>query len=98
MEVNIPTYEDRVKGCHVFSFSYSITDDKRETEFIVNNSKFHSLNRLDNDAIFSINEREDGKGMNVRIENVKVVPYSAFVLLDAPEWVKWLLSKFFKSC
>lgn len=89
------TYEERVAKKACFSFSFTAKD--RETELKINNCTCYGLNSGENNAIFSLNEREDGKGMNVHIENVKVVPMSVVCIVNAPPFIAKILSKLFKT-
>ena len=81
------TYKDRVAGKHLFSFSSHVSTENRESHAVVINCQFENINRDDNTAICSFNERDDGKGMSIHMENVKVVPIDTLCITDLPKWI-----------
>jgi hypothetical protein len=102
-------YKDRKAGNSIFSFAgddgrimntstgfnAESYDDSRESEFFVINCIWQNIPQ-DNDFFFSINERDDKKGFNIDIRNIKFCKNTATVVEDCPDWLRLALSKLLK--
>ena len=86
------SYDQRKANKDIVSLA-SIEALQRESELEMVNNCF---NGIDGKAyVFSLTERDDGKGFGVQMKNVLVVPRDYVCFKYMPKWLIWALSRVF---
>jgi hypothetical protein len=103
-------YEERKANNYIFSFakddgcimntgtSFNADFDGKDRESELNAVNCTWRNMPQDDVfLFSVNERDDKKGFNVDLRNIKVCKNTAMVVENCPLWLKWILSKLLET-
>jgi len=95
-------YEKRKSERHIFSFagedSYvcngtddlTLDESSRETELHAISCVWRNLPQNEQ-FLFSATERDDKKGFNIDMRNLKIAKNTALVVERCPAWLGWLL-------